>query len=96
MSYTKDIGKMVTSYEEIRQMIQTKKEAIKEDETSYEVETRNHLMDTAGKRVNISPQEIAQYGEKDIASAERRTSLQRFATKKQQFNCTNYQLEYSE
>ena len=46
---------MVTSHEEIRQMIQTEKETIKEDQISEEVEARKHLVDTSGERGNISP-----------------------------------------
>ena len=59
-------------------MIQTKKEKIKEAKISEEVETRKHLVDTMGERGNISPQKIAQHGEKDVESVERRTTLQRF------------------
>ena len=63
-------------------MIKTGKETIKEDEISEEMETRKHLVDTVRKRGNISPQKIAQHGEKDVENVERRTTLQRFANKK--------------
>ena len=74
---------MITSHEEIKQMIQTGKETIKEDNISEEVEARKHLVDTVGERGNISPQKIAQHGKKDVESVERRTTLQRFSSKKQ-------------
>ena len=70
-------------------MIQIEKETIKEDEISEELETRKHLVDNVGERGNESPLEIAQHGEKDVESVERRVTLQRFANKNQQLNCTN-------
>ena len=38
-------------------------------------ETRKHLVDTVGERGNISPQKIAQHGEKDVEKVERRTTF---------------------
>ena len=86
---------MVTNNEEIRQMIQTVKETIKEDEISEQVEIRKHLVHTVGEKGNISPQKIAQHGEKDVESVERRTTLQRFGNKKHQLNCTNWSIQKS-
>ena len=80
---------MVTSHEEAREMIQIENERIREDEISEEVETRKHLVNTVGERRNISPQNIAQHEEKDVESVERRTTLHRFADKKEQLNYTN-------
>ena len=52
-------------------MIQTEKETIREDEILEELETREHLVDTAGEMGNITAQKIAQYGEKDVESMEK-------------------------
>ena len=84
-----DTGKIATSHEEIRQMIQTEKETIKKEKISEQAETRKHLADTARERENISPQKIPQHVEKHMESEERITTLRRFANKKQQLNCTN-------
>ena len=46
---------MVTSHEEIRKIIQTEKETIKEDEISEELEIRKHLVDNVRERGNESP-----------------------------------------
>ena len=66
---------MVTSHEQIRHMIQREKETIKDDKNTGEVEIRMHRVDTVGERGNASPQKIAKYGEKDLESVERRTTL---------------------
>ena len=75
-----DTGRMVTSDKEIK--IHTEKETIKEDKISKEVETRKHLVNAVAEKGNIIPQKIAQHGEKDGESVEKRTILQRFADKK--------------
>ena len=49
---------MVTSHEEIRQMIQTVKETIEEDEISEQVEIRKHLVHTVGERETQVPRRL--------------------------------------
>ena len=84
-----DTGKIATSHEEIRQMIQTEKETIKKEKISEQAETRKHLADTARERENISPQKIPQHVEKHVESEKRITTLRRFGKKNQQLNGTN-------
>ena len=62
------------------------------DEILEEMEAIKHLLDTMAERGNISPQKIDQHEEKDV---ERRTTLHRFAHKKQQLNYTSKSIQKS-
>ena len=85
-------SKINTRHKEIRQMIQTEKETIREDEIPEEVETRKHLLNTLEKRGNIRLQKITNRGEKDVEIVKRRTTLQKFADKIQEISYTNYSI----
>ena len=84
---------MVTSHEEIRKMIQTEKEKIKEDKISEKVETRKHLVDTVGERGNITPQDCPAWGER---CGKRRKKNHFAKVCKQKATTQLHQLEYSE